>query len=160
MKGFSKVLGLLLVLVLTTSCTSTSAEEEVDSFHFEAQVSPMEMEILELVNEHRASIGLNTLDFDKTAYDYAIEHTKEMIVKNEINHDDFDRRSSDLTIETKANYVSEIVGRNFITAKGVVHAWLKSDTHRKAIEGDYFYTAVSAKADSKGVFYFTQLFYR
>ena len=27
-------------------------------------------------------------------------------------------------------------------------------------EGDYMYTAVSAKADSEGVFYFTQLFYR
>ena len=80
--------------------------------------------------------------------------------KNEISHDNFDRRSSDLTIAAKANYVSEIVGRNYITAEGIVNAWLESETHRKAIEGDYMYTAVSAKADSEGVFYFTQLFYR
>ncbi|HBU79892.1 MAG TPA: CAP domain-containing protein [Muricauda sp.] len=159
MKGFSCILGLMFFLVLNTSCTSTSVEE-VESFHYEAQVSPMEMQILELVNQHRDSIGLNTLEFDKIAYDFAIEHTKDMIDKNEISHDNFDRRSSDLTIAAKANYVSEIVGRNYITAEGIVNAWLESETHRKAIEGDYMYTAVSAKADSEGVFYFTQLFYR
>ncbi len=120
----------------------------------------MERDILNLVNEHRASIGLSKLDFDFTAYDYANEHTKNMIEENELSHDNFDLRSSNLTIETKANYVSEIVGRNFITAEGVVNAWLKSDSHRKAIEGDYAFSAVSAKPNSEGIFYFTQLFYR
>lgn len=160
MKRISRVLSVLAVLCMFASCSTTSVDEEMESFQYEAQVSTMEMEILELVNQHRASIGLNTLDFNKIAYTYAMEHTNDMIGKREINHDDFDRRSSDLTVEAKANYVSEIVGRNFITAEGVVNAWLKSDSHRKAIEGDYFYTAVSAKKDSQGIFYFTQLFFR
>jgi len=159
MKGFSRILGVLMVFTFVVSC-STDSVEDVESFHYESQLSPMEMEILDLVNQHRDSIGLSTLEFDKIAYDFAIEHTMDMIDKNKISHDNFDRRSSDLTIAAKANYVSEIVGRNFVTAKGVVNAWLKSDSHRKAIEGNYKFTAVSAKLNDKGVFYFTQMFYR
>ncbi|MBW8244189.1 CAP domain-containing protein [Muricauda oceani] len=159
MKQFSRFFIVFFLLVSTYSCTTTSVEE-VETTYYKNQVSSMEEEILELVNQHRASIGMNTLEFDGIAYDYAIAHTKDMINKQAISHDDFDQRSSNLTVEAKANYVSEIVGRNFVTAKGVVDAWLKSDSHRRAIEGDYIFSAVSAQADANGVFYFTQMFYR
>lgn len=159
MKKISIFLVGCCAMALTFSCSPTSVEE-VENIHYQNKVSALEQEILNLVNEHRVSIGLNELVFDQTAYDYALAHTRDMIAKNKLSHDGFDLRSSNLTVEAKANYVSEIVGRNFVTAKGVVNAWLKSESHRKAIEGDYNFSAVSAKSNSDGVFYYTQLFYK
>ena len=153
------VLVTLNLLILLTSCSTPSLEDE-QVIYPQKMASAMEVEILDLVNEYRLSKGLNTLEFDHVAYDYASSHTKDMISEGQISHDDFDIRSSNLAQEANADYVSENVGKSFSTAKGIVEAWIKSPTHRKVMEGNFLYTAVSAKPDDSGMFYFTQLFYR
>lgn len=52
--------------------------------------SDIELEILDLVNEYRLSNGLNVLEFDGIAYDYAAQHTDEMISDCQISLNNFD----------------------------------------------------------------------
>ncbi len=148
------------VVVLTlTSCSSTSVIEE-ENLYVQTSISPMEQEVIDLVNEYRSEQGLETLEFGTPAYEFADSHNTYMISKGEISHDNFATRSSNLTVKANANFVSENVGKDFVTAKGVVNAWINSTTHKNVMEGEFKYTAVSVKADADGVLYFTQLFYQ
>ena len=123
-------------------------------------VSHIEENVMNLVNEYRVSLGLNILEFDSIAYDFASEHTTYMVTEGRPSHDNFEFRSSNLSIKVNANYVSENVGRNFTTAESIVKAWIKSPTHKKVMEGNFTNTAVSINTDDQGVQYITQLFYK
>lgn len=149
----------ITLVLFMASCDAPSLEDEL-VLSPENVASDIELEIIQLVNEYRSSKGLSALEFDGIAYDYAAQHTEEMISDGQISHDNFDVRSSNLAQQANANYVSENVGKSFTTAKAIVEAWIKSDTHRKVMEGDFIYTAVSVQADELGTLYFTQLFYK
>ncbi|MEW2920937.1 CAP domain-containing protein [Muricauda sp. ANG21] len=156
--NFIAVIALFFSLLIS-SCSTSSIEEERNLYTAQI-VSDLEMEILSLVNEYRSSQGLNVLEFSSVAYYYATTHSKSMANEGEISHKNFDVRSSKLAVEADANYVSENIGRNFKTAKGLVRAWINSPTHKEIMEGDYKYTAVSAVPDEYGELYYTQLFLR
>jgi len=116
-------------------------------------------EILVLINEHRASIGLSAIQRDQQyASAYAVEHTKYMISVDHINHDDFSIRSAALK-DRGASRVGENVAYGYTTAASVVNAWLNSPAHKDIIEGNYTHSGFGVLQDSKGTFFFTQLFY-
>ncbi|QWX84816.1 CAP domain-containing protein [Cellulophaga sp. HaHaR_3_176] len=152
-------IAILTSLITLTSCSTTTQDEEV-AIYETVSVSTIEEEVLDLVNEYRASQGLNVVEFGNVAYSFAESHNEYMIEQGVISHDNFNVRSSNLTVEAKANFVSENVGKDFVTAQGVVNAWINSPTHKRVMEGDFNYTAISVKEDSNGVLYFTQLFYK
>ena len=149
----------LSFLLAFTSCTNTLNDDD-ETLYTNMKISTIEKEVIELVNEYRVSKGLNKLEYGTIAYEFAKEHTEYMISEGAISHDNFDIRSSDLSVKANANFVSENVGRNFSNASAVVEAWKNSPAHKKVMEGDFTYTAVSAEADANGLLYFTELFYK
>jgi uncharacterized protein YkwD len=156
-------LAFLSLFMSLTSCSSTSLEEEVTLYEnvaVSASVSTIETEVFTLVNEYRVSQGLSEVEFNAVAYEYAVDHNLYMIEQDEISHDNFSKRSSDLAVEVGADFVSENVGKNYVTASGIVNAWINSATHKAVMEGDFNYTAVSVEEDADGVLYFTQLFFK
>ncbi|CAZ96126.1 CAP domain-containing protein [Zobellia galactanivorans] len=155
---------LIAVTVLMTSCSSSTTEEDelyksVSSTAQEVTVSDIEKEVLDVVNEYRVSIGLNALKFSQVAYSYANAHNTYMISEGQISHDNFDIRASKLSVDAKADYVSENLGMDFTNAEDILEAWKNSPIHKKVMEGNFEYTAVSVTADENGVLYFTQLFF-
>lgn len=159
---------LILVATLTfmTSCSSDSVSNDDELYEVVAntekhvQQTSIEKEVMQAVNEYRTSIGLNSLDFSAVAYKYAKEHNDYMIGEGIISHDNFDKRASDLSVEAKADYVSENLGMEFKNAADILEAWKNSPTHKKVMEGSFSYTAVGVSADENGTLYFTQLFYK
>lgn len=149
----------LASLFTLTSCSTATQEQEV-AIYENVSISTIEEEVLELVNEYRVSEGLEVVLFGAVAYDFAVSHNEYMIAQGEISHDNFNSRSTDLTIKAHADFVSENVGKDFTTARGVVNAWINSPAHKKVMEGDFTYTAISVEEDADGVLYFTQLFYK
>ena len=139
------------------------SKEEIEISHqsnIEIQTSDIENEILYLVNEYRMLEGLNSLEFDANTYDFALQHNAYMISEGNISHDNFKQRSSKLAVTVDAGYVSENIGKNFVTAQALVNAWKKSPTHQKNMVGDFTHFAVSATPDSNGILYFTHLFFK
>ena len=152
---------LMLILAVTTSCNKAELTEE--SLITTALISneannKTEIEIFSLVNNYRIELGLSQLAFNNQAKDYTVDHNAYMISKNEINHDNFAQRASELSVDVNATRVSENVGRNFRSALGVFESWLASASHLKNIEGDYSETAISVLASDDGMLYFTQVF--
>lgn len=117
-------------------------------------------DILALVNDHRLGMGLTVIKRDQTyASAYAVEHTKYMINRSQINHDNFSKRSKALK-DRGALIVGENVAYGYDNAEDVVHAWLNSSGHKKIIEGEYTHSGFGVIKDTNGNYYFTQLFYR
>jgi uncharacterized protein YkwD len=116
-------------------------------------------EILVLVNEHRATLDLPSIERDQQyASAYAVEHTNYMIDINRINHDNFGNRSEALK-QRGAIRVGENVAVGYNTAEAVVFAWLNSPSHKQVIEGNYTHSGFGIIQNENGTNFFTQLFY-
>lgn len=155
----------MALLFVLNQCSTASPEEEEG--YTEAQLAnekvtidpvSLEDEIVDLVNQHRNSIGLNPLQDNSVSYKYAEEHNDYMISKNKLSHDNFESRASKIAEESHAVSVSENVARYYTTAKLTVDAWLNSTSHKEAMEGDYTHTTLSVQLDKEGRPYFTQIF--
>ncbi len=149
---------LLIVLFVANSCSKEPLESSTPIAI--ANSTQVEQELLGIVNNHRISLGYNSLSFSSVAYEYANSHTDYMIAKGSISHDNFSARASNIAAEVNASEVSENVAKDYASAVEAFQNWISSSTHRKSIEGNFTHTAVSVKKDTHGNFYFTQLFYR
>jgi len=166
MKKYSSTTLVVVFLLLLASCSKSSTEEleqlytETNLGNEKVTVDPatMEGELLSLINEHRVSIGLNILEKSVPAYKYAEEHNKYMISKNSLSHDNFETRAAKISQETNAQLISENVARFYTSAEKTIEAWIKSASHKEAMEGDFNHTTLSVQLDKDGRPYFTQIF--
>lgn len=121
--------------------------------------SEIESKILELVNHHRESIGLNILEPLDLVSKEADSHSNYMVEKGKLSHDNFPERSKNLIDNAKAQSVGENVAYGYTSAQSTVNGWLGSNGHRDVIEGSKFtHFGVSTEVDNKGKNYYTLIF--
>ena len=161
MKLLTKLPILALLAVLSFSCTTDSIDDKAEDIQL-SLVTPesktIEVEILELINNHRLSLGLNPLGDMSLVKSVAFSHTDYMVDNNVVSHDNFFIRSSYLKEKAGATYVSENVAYGYTSAESVVRAWLKSEGHKANIEGDFTNFDVSAEENEEGRWYYTNIF--
>ena len=153
---------LILSLLVLSSCTpedeslTFEKSEVVDKSY---SYTELENGILQLVNQHREDLGLNTLERLDIISNVALSHTNYMISIEEVNHDNFLTRQKDLVENASAKSVGENVAYGFNSAQGVVNAWIQSDNHRQIIEDPtYTHFGISTDSNFEGRNYFTQIF--
>ena len=120
--------------------------------------SDLELEILDLVNEHRSSMGKGALEMHRFIYDQALSHTSDMIRVEALSHDGFSDRANEIRENIGGGQVAENVAYGYSTASSVVQGWLDSNGHRENIEGNFTLTGIAARKDADGRFYYTQIF--
>ncbi|WP_228530322.1 CAP domain-containing protein [Tamlana sp. I1] len=151
----------LLVSFLLFSCSTDSIENESDAIEINivpTETKVIEIEVLDLINAHRASLGLNTLEVMDLIKSVAYTHTDYMVGNNVVSHDHFFTRSNYLKSYAGAQKVSENVAYGFSTAEGVVNAWLNSEGHKANLEGDFTNFDLSAEKNDQGRWFFTNIF--
>ncbi|MEX0313210.1 MAG: CAP domain-containing protein [Allomuricauda sp.] len=165
MKKIHYALAVTCIALLATCSKSSEVEEQTDlSGTFPSHeklvidASKMEEEVLDMVNEHRSSIGASTLISSPSSYKYAKDHNTYMISKNKLSHDNFDARASNIASEIDAVEVGENVARFYSSAELVVDGWLNSSSHKKTLEKPFTHTTLSVQLDKDGRPYFTQIF--
>ncbi|PKV49775.1 uncharacterized protein YkwD [Aquimarina sp. MAR_2010_214] len=150
-----------ILLCTVLSCTK---DDDNPSTETPGTETPNEIsitdEILKLVNEYRQNKGLAALTKNTTAEQLAADHTRYMISKGVINHDNFDAKFKTLQEKENATGMAENVANFYPDAQSVVTGWINSDGHRKNIEGNYTHTGIAAIKDESGRYYYTQIFYR
>lgn len=155
---------LFAISLLTMSC---SPEEDITAIapvktelaNKPADLSGMELEILDLVNQHRAELGLRQLEQLNIVSNVADTHTTYMIQNDQVSHDNFNERVSLLTSNANAKSVGENVAFGFSSAQGVFNGWLNSDGHRAVMEDpDYSHFGISIEKNTSGRNYFTHIF--
>lgn len=162
MKLFAKlpIVALLAILSLS-SCSTDSIDDKVDAIELNIvtlEAKTIEVEILELINNHRLSVGLNPLNDMSIVKSVAFSHTDYMVDNHEVSHANFYTRSSYLKENAGAKKVSENVAFGYSSAEGVVNAWLKSESHKANLEGDFTNFDISAEKSEDGRWYYTNIF--
>lgn len=163
-----KTLSLKLSLVVLFSFVIFSCSND-DGIYFDESsevlasdltYSPIESEILDLINEHRSQLGLTILKPLNIVSNTADSHTEYMIEAGKISHDNFSERSQNLMNKANAKLVGENVAYGFNSAQGVVKGWLNSEAHKAIIENPkYTHFGISTEACAiTGRNYFTQIF--
>ncbi|MEP3839200.1 MAG: CAP domain-containing protein [Algibacter sp.] len=162
MKLFTKLPVIALCAVLTFSSCSTDSDEnnstDIELSIVEQEAKAIEVEILELINTHRSSVGLNTLSEMNIVKSVAYSHTDYMVDSGDVSHHNFFTRSDYLKANAGAKNVSENVAYGYSSAESVVRAWLKSEAHKENLEGDFTNFDVSAEKNAEGRWYYTNIF--
>lgn len=158
MKMRTHYIALVLFVCTLASCNKESVETA--NIIETENASEVEQELLAIVNDHRLTLGYNSLEFSSVAYEHANAHNDYMISKGSINHDNFSSRASNISTEENAEFVAENVARDYSSASSAFQGWLDSSNHKKTMEGDFTHTAVSVKKNMNGTLYFTQIFFR
>ena len=153
------LLGMLFVLASCSKDESVSIEEtaNLESTFETAHDQEFAQEVLDLLNEHRSTLGLTDLEWHTASKDQAINHSVYMVEKNKLSHDNFFNRS-DYLKSKGAKIVSENVAYGQRTPEAVVAAWLASPDHKEAIEKDYTHTGIGVVQNKYGINYYTQIF--
>jgi len=160
MKRPTLVPAVILLALFTFSCSTDPLEDTIDTTvsNFVPETKTIEIEILELINEHRLSIGLNDLEVMDRIKAEAFTHTDYMIENDDVSHANFFVRKTNLENTVGAVRVSENLAFGYTTAESVVNAWLNSEGHRANIEGQFTAFDISAEQDEDGKWYYTNIF--
>jgi uncharacterized protein YkwD len=118
-------------------------------------------QILQLINDHRASIGKPALVKNQVIWQQANSHSLDMASgRVPFGHDGFEARIAAIRAALGAGgSAAENVAMGYNSAAAVVNAWLGSAGHRANIEGNSTRTGISAVQTSTGTWYYTQIFY-
>ena len=161
MKLLKQLPVLALLALLAFSCSSENLDDKADSLA-ENLVTPatktIEVEILKLINDHRAALGKTPLKGMNVIKSVAFSHTDYMVDNNVVSHDNFYKRSTYLKQNASATKVSENVAYGYTSAESVVNAWIRSEGHKANIEGDFTDFDISAEQNEEGKWYYTNIF--
>ncbi|MEG4205344.1 CAP domain-containing protein [Microcoleus sp. Pol7_A1] len=157
-------LGLLTILpkcdtfIPTRSLPQTPMNTNVAS----SAITDLEKAVNQQINQYRASKKLPPLSIDPRISQVARIHSENMAKgKVSFSHDGFEGRAKAITIPYQS--VAENLAYNFgysDPVRNAVEGWIKSDGHRKNMEGQFNVTGIGVAKNAKGEYYFTQLFVR
>ncbi|MBE0424364.1 MAG: CAP domain-containing protein [Lutibacter sp.] len=156
----SKLLGKMLLMAFLISTMTACVKEEQpivdDAF---VQYSDFETEIMNQVNNYRNSIGLAKLSRLNLVSKEAETHSVYMVENKTLSHDNFAVRTTNLMNNADALSIAENVAYGYKTAEELLKSWLNSEVHRRKIEENrYTDFGISAKYNTNGSYYVTQIF--
>ncbi len=151
----TSLLSLILIVVTIFSVPSFTFAQNTRHTN-----TDLPAEVLKLINEHRAGMGLGPLKMNTTISQAAEKHSRNMATKKiPFGHDGFDGRMKGLRDQLKnVTGWAENVAYGPQTAPEVVDMWLHSPGHKKNIEGDYNITGIGIVKGADGEPYYTQIF--
>ena len=150
----------LLAGISFTACAQTKDLHNRITAYNHVDLATINERILQLVNQHRLSIGKGELKMIDVATEQALQHSKDMMTgRTPFGHDGFDNRAN--VVKKSIGFINgaaENVAYGQLSAEEVVDGWLHSPGHKRNIEGDYNLTGIGVSQNRDGVLYFTQLF--
>lgn len=118
-------------------------------------------EFMDLVNNHRSSIGLRALIIDDGLSDIVLKHSQNMASgTTAFGHSGFSSRcSAGYTVLGGGNWCAENVAMGQKTPQAAFTSWMNSTGHRANIESSKAsYTGFAYAKSSSGTYYWTQIF--
>lgn len=116
------------------------------------------------VNEFRRSQGLAPLELEPVISRQAREHSREMAENPDtISHRKFDDRVADIKNKLTYSAAAENVAVNLNypnPGEQAVEGWIKSDSHRKNMLGDYTKTGIGVFKTDRDRYFFTQIYWK
>lgn len=118
---------------------------------------------LQLLNEHRAKLGLRPLTYNQDIEEIAFTHSRGMgVYVRPLGHSAMNircRRLRNRLALRRGHVCAEIVAKGYRTPHELLDGWLSSDEHRAALENpNYTHTALGVFKNKDGIYFWTQMF--
>jgi uncharacterized protein YkwD len=165
-RKMKKYINIVIALIFTFCSSSCQKPDDyVDYEEYELtlilpETKAIEIEVLELINEHRISLNLNRLQLKPILKSVANRHTRNMVRDGKYSHNNFYLRSEYIKFKINAITVAENVAYGYYDAPSMVNAWISSGGHRRNIESNSTHFDISMESDINGRFYATNIFIR
>lgn len=118
-----------------------------------------EAELLQLINNHRKSLGLPALKNDDGIHAEAVMYSQQMAAgKVPIGPPGFDNPIKSLLRKYNASKMVELIGYDYLTPKALFDAWMASTKQRDIIEGSFNLTGIGVIQSVDGKVFVTQVF--
>jgi len=154
---------ILTFLLLSNLPACAQQKPNTSSISYDAtsvDFKSLQNDILKLVNQHRAALGLNALQMSDAATTEAAKHSTDMAKgRMSFGHDGYDERMTNLNKKLGSlRATGENVAYGKINAEQVMDMWLNSPGHKKNIEGNFSMIGIGIAKSRSGYLYFTQIF--
>ena len=153
----------MALMVLVAGCALPQAiDVSLQPHEDSAQLELLVKHVHQKVNEYRASQNLAELKLDSRISRVARRHSAAMaqgVVS--FNHRGFQSRARTIRKFLAYRAVAENLAYNrggATPASTAMESWLRSNSHREAIEGRFQRTGIGVAKSKEGRYYFTQLF--
>jgi uncharacterized protein YkwD len=161
----SLIAATLAVLVLASPATAVTPRGCTPGASWGAARADLADRVVELVNDHRASLGLRRLTVSRTLTTAATWKARHMAAKGYFDHDDpgspgrsFAERLQDCNAAGGGMW-GENIAYGQGSARSVLQSWLRSAGHRRNIERSQFgLIGVGVAAADDGTLYWVQDF--
>ena len=124
-------------------------------------MASLEQSVFQRINQYRQQQGLPALRTNSAITQQARQHSQNMANSGVLSHDGFDGRVATIGKTIRYRSAAENVAYNFgfsnPTAQAVT-GWLNSPGHLENIVGSFGLTGIGAAKNSRGEYYFTQIF--
>jgi len=135
--------------------------QSADTKTSDPQILSVSEAFMELINDHRRSLGLNPLISDSSMDEIATKHSEDMASHLiPFGHLGFSLRCSEARSALGGgNLCAENVAEGQDSAQSVYNAWMNSPGHRANIENiRVTHSGFGFKQDLKGTYYWTHIF--
>lgn len=157
---------LILILLFNLSCNkeaplTNEGQIILEPINSDVPSLTKTEEFMELVNNHRTSMGLQALVHEEELADLAFIHSVNMATNvTPFGHDGFSGRCTEgRLILGGGNLCGENVAMGQKTPTTAFNAWMESSGHRANIEqARYSHTGFGYAQNSNGAYYWTQIF--
>lgn len=164
MKKIMRAMLFIAMVIAMNACSADTAEGAADNSSTETLITDYaynetELQTMQLINDYRLSVGLNSLQRINHISAKCEEHNEYMIANKVVNHNDFVMRSDNIIEVLGASKVGENVAYNYKTPEAAFKAWLESPGHKENIVGNYTHFGLSVTTDAEtGKKYYTNIF--
>jgi uncharacterized protein YkwD len=160
-KTFTPAFFILLIVAFSFFQTTCTKEDHDDNGDNHDPTLALENEALSLINAHRTSQELATLQSNAVIKQQASQHCTDMADGTAaFVHDGSLDRVAAIKASIHGTYTAENVAMDGPSADATVTAWLNSPSHKANIEGDFNLTGMGALKASNGTTYYTQIFFK
>ena len=128
-----------------------------------AVLTRLELDTYNLVNKYRQSRNLPPLEIDPAISAQAKAHSEKMARTRNMSHDGFNERADSISQTIVYRKAAENVAYNMGYGQPdlvAVQGWIESPGHQQNMVGQYDLTGIGIVQNSKGEYYFTQIFIR
>lgn len=113
-----------------------------------------EIELIDLINYHRTSLGLSKLKINNYVTSKCLQHNADMILAGEVSHSGFVDRSENIVRSLGVKSTGENIAYGYTAPSSIFKAWLKSSSHKENLE-DFKWTEMGLSITDK---YITNIF--
>ena len=149
-----KIIQFLRQLLGLNKPTTVTIQEIAQQY----QQQDEELVLLQLINQHRQTIGLGELKLVNYLSYKCQQHNITMIKDGVPSHNGNVQRFDEVMSYLKVESVAENVAYNYSTPNGAFTAWMKSKGHRENLEGDFTQIGLSTMKDGTSHKYYTNIF--